>query len=432
MSEPKVKFIVKDFRAVANAEIGLDGISVLTGENGCGKSTISKLVYYSLQSVIDIDGEILGYFQDKSRQIKNTIRKINSEFPDLFSFKNSVPVKPLKKIDFKELRNNLGNRVQAQNIDRLNFILAETLMPELYSYNQHLGEILCIENDSSNKENLKDELFELLDELNLSIYIKEKEIYGLKSAVHIVINSLSEKFSQKNIHFKLFEFGSEIINERENKILPIHSLEEVIYYDTPFVIDQDPPPYVRYLDDIHFKLRYTSNNIKNTNSSIPNSELFLNEFEVIWDSKSSTFKYVRKDNQEFDLSESATGVKSFGIIKLLLQNGYLNNKTLLIIDEPEAHLHPQWIVEYARLIVLLHKELGVKFLISSHNPDMISAIKYIAEKEQIDKKINFYLAEKTADNEFKYNFVNLNTNIEPIFESFNIALDRIDEYGAVE
>ena len=35
----------------------------------------------------------------------------------------------------------------------------------------------------------------------------------------------------------------------------------------------------------------------------------------------------------------------------------------MIIDEPEAHLHPQWIVEYARLIVLLHKKLVLNFLL---------------------------------------------------------------------
>lgn len=48
MPEPKVKFVVNNFRAVAHAEIALDGIFVLTGENGCGKSSISKLVYYTI------------------------------------------------------------------------------------------------------------------------------------------------------------------------------------------------------------------------------------------------------------------------------------------------------------------------------------------------------------------------------------------------
>jgi len=67
----------------------------------------------------------------------------------------------------------------------------------------------------------------------------------------------------------------------------------------------------------------------------------------------------------------------------------LSRLDLLIIDEPEAHLHPQWIVEYARILVLLNKKLGVKFMIASHNPDMVSALRYISEKEEILQNVHF-------------------------------------------
>lgn len=106
----------------------------------------------------------------------------------------------------------------------------------------------------------------------------------------------------------------------------------------------------------------------------------------------------------------------------------MNEKTLLILDEPEAHLHPQWIVEYARIIVMLNKDLGVRFMIASHNPDMVSALRYISEKENTLQNLRFYLAEKTEDRE-QYNYKNLETDIEPVFQTFNIALDRINQYG---
>jgi len=107
----------------------------------------------------------------------------------------------------------------------------------------------------------------------------------------------------------------------------------------------------------------------------------------------------------------------------------MSGNTFLIIDEPEVHLHPQWVVEYARLIVLLNKYLGVKFLVASHNPDMVSAIKYISVKEQVSNVLNFYLAELADSNEESYRYRNLGLDINPIFESFNIALDRINLYG---
>lgn len=106
--------------------------------------------------------------------------------------------------------------------------------------------------------------------------------------------------------------------------------------------------------------------------------------------------------------------------------------TLLIIDEPEAHLHPQWIVEYARMIVLLHKEIGVKFFVASHSTDMISAIRCIAAKEEVQDKLNFYLAEDSEGTPYEYTYRDLGLDIDPIFKSFNKSLDKIDEYGVCE
>lgn len=143
---------------------------------------------------------------------------------------------------------------------------------------------------------------------------------------------------------------------------------------------------------------------------------------------SKSFIYQRKDGKRFNLLDCATGLKSFSMIQMLVQNGFISKRTLLIIDEPEAHLHPQWVVEYARLLVLLNKHTGCKFLIASHHPDMISALKYISKAEGIQDNFNLYFAEE-SDEEYKYNFENQNGSLEKVFESLNIGLDKIEEYG---
>ncbi|MBR2199750.1 MAG: AAA family ATPase [Bacteroidales bacterium] len=100
---------------------------------------------------------------------------------------------------------------------------------------------------------------------------------------------------------------------------------------------------------------------------------------------------------------------------------------MLILDEPESHLHPQWIVEYANLIVLLQKQLGTKFFIATHSTDMVSAIRYIAEKEDCLKNVSFYLADELQNG--KYSYKDLQNDIEPIFESFNKSYAKLDEYA---
>ena len=72
------------------------------------------------------------------------------------------------------------------------------------------------------------------------------------------------------------------------------------------------------------------------------------------------FTFKRNDGSVFNLLDCATGIKSFSILQLLIKNGAINDKTLLIIDEPESNLHPQWIIEYARVIVMLNKHFGIK------------------------------------------------------------------------
>ena len=99
----------------------------------------------------------------------------------------------------------------------------------------------------------------------------------------------------------------------------------------------------------------------------------------------------------------------------------------LIIDEPETHLHPQWIVEYARLIVLLNKQLKIKFFLASHSADMVSAVRYFAEKEGISHDVNFYQA-NSVNNTYMYAFENLKFDIEPIFNSFNQSFDIVNKY----
>ena len=139
--------------------------------------------------------------------------------------------------------------------------------------------------------------------------------------------------------------------------------------------------------------------------------------------------YTRKsDNLTIKLENAATGIKTFAYIEQLLRKGYLTNRTVLIIDEPEAHLHPQWIVEFARLLVLLNKEIGLKIMVASHDPDMVSAIRYVSEAEGTLDNTNFYIAEQNGNSQ-TYTYKDLGNDIEPIFVSFNKSYELIEKYG---
>ena len=131
-------------------------------------------------------------------------------------------------------------------------------------------------------------------------------------------------------------------------------------------------------------------------------EDLLVEFEKIFNA--AKFKYNQSDNRlkyqindnakELEISNIASGCKSFGILYILLKTGVITKDSLIILDEPENHLHPEWQIKYAEIICKMVKN-GFYVLLTSHSPYMIQALRTYSEKEDIfDKKVNFYFASK--------------------------------------
>jgi len=131
--------------------------------------------------------------------------------------------------------------------------------------------------------------------------------------------------------------------------------------------------------------------------------------------------YFDKQGERIELVNTATGIKYFGIFQVLSQNNYLNENTVLVLDEPEVHLHPKWQLEMAKIIVELVKN-GVKILVNSHSPYMIEALERYAEKAEVPA--DFYLAEdgiidKVEDNNSK--------TLAKIFHKFSAPYETFNQ-----
>jgi len=157
----------------------------------------------------------------------------------------------------------------------------------------------------------------------------------------------------------------------------------------PFIASQNPLdiyidyPYVAW--DLFLK-SYNKSQFKPKLDSDDLFDFIENVVKGFWifDKEKKEWRFV-KNKRSFQVNNVAMGIKQFGIIEILLKNGYISKSRILIIDEPEVHLHPKWQIEYAKLIVELVKR-GVKVLITSHSPFFIETI------ENLYKDTNFYLA----------------------------------------
>lgn len=162
----------------------------------------------------------------------------------------------------------------------------------------------------------------------------------------------------------------------------------------------------------------------NTNLIYKNIEEVIGG-RVFYDKSKDEILYEKYalENRILKMEKTSNGIKMFGFLQILLLNGTIKEGSILILDEPEVHLHPKWQLKYAKVIVELVNN-GVRIVVNSHSPYMIEALKRYSKIENIEDKTNFYLAYDGYINQIeKSNPLTL----EKIFEKLSEPFDTFDK-----
>lgn len=435
----KYRFKIQNYHAIKEADIAIDGITVIAGPNGSGKSTLSRWLYYVIDTITDFDGYLLTDFRENIKELLITLYRIRMEVS--LGRRTSSDVLPLPQIDMDAISS-------VNNIDQIPLIV-ERLHVLVSDYSKVILDYLQSDRISDAKKNRilrflsKDDsqtdIYSTIEgfsvSLNQKLDLLQKHVVARsylrnrEDAVNFIHDILNE---EDNVPANV-ELSEDNVNVWDKRLGTLLGIDQVIYIDTPMPFELSDIKNNIFLKRLYDRMTVPSKAL------MPAQKKLLQRISLILSGQIALRKnlfeddklyYERKDGKlSLPLDKLATGMKTFAYLFQLLKNGCLNDKTVLMVDEPEVHLHPQWVVQYAHIVVLLHKMLGVKIVLASHNPDFVAAIYAISKKEKVADKTNFYLSKKIDGSSYEYEFEPLGNNIDPIFESFNLALTRIQQYG---
>lgn len=233
-----------------------------------------------------------------------------------------------------------------------------------------------------------------------------------KTVFHSQMNSLQNEDSTAKLKLEIKGKEIELLFQKDRCVdytLGLHLLSNVIYIDNPFIIDKLSSDEVLDMMGQLLKesliLGFHNDVMENIFGSILAKEKLSEIYKILGEvvngkiqEKNEKFYFYAEDmNQPISIENLSTGLKSFVVLKMLIENGRLEEKDVLILDEPEIHLHPKWQIVYAELIVLLQKYFDLSIIVTTHSPYFLDAIDLYSVKHGLKEKVNYYLSSIVED-----------------------------------
>ena len=389
-----MKLSIRNVGKLKEADVEINGITVITGENDTGKSTVGKVLwsvfnsFYKVYEQIEkeridfVNEQIYSYVRnlDKSDNVKKKTLDMAIDIIQNYSiyYRNEENIKNYITEKFKE--NNYF--VDAKVIEELTGDLYVVLGIKSIEI---ISSVIEQKLSTEFHDEIKNKNTESQEETSVELYIRNKILnFNIEEGINV---------------------AGEFVENLKGDIDDFDLATEAVFIDNPFIIDDIENIFEQkkknYRQHLVSKLYYNRN--ENTVK-----KMYVNEkLEKIYKKLNSiasgkiTIKnldvYYKDSEIEINAKNLSTGLKTFAIIKMLLQNGTLEENGTIILDEPEIHLHPEWQLKFAELIVLLQKEFGMHILLTTHSPYFLNAIEVFSERHKIDDKCKYYVAENEGN-----------------------------------
>jgi len=407
-----MKIKLQNIGIIEEADINIEGITLIAGQNDSGKSTIGKILYCVIK----------GFNQSENLFQENKNRMVAYFYQDVLKELKKNWKDNITEYQIKQISDDWINKIEELiSSDPIPDDIKKTILNKIsYLKKYFKKEYNTVEQKQDEIESwIRSEIIKLPNIFNDQNYDFKIELEDLLG--NATIENPFKAISTEAIYIKL-----------DNNLETYY--KEAYYIESPLVIDESLQRFVGkdtsqgYTRSRQEELAKSLSNptasdtldyskVYGEISEIINGEITIDLLEGV--------RY-KKNGQEVNIKNTAVGIKSFGIIQLLLKNNRLNNRTLLIIDEPEVHLHPTWQIKYAEILVKLSKDFDIPMVFNSHSPYFIEALEAYSKKYQYEKSTNFYFSKKNEDG-LSSKIIDVTKDITPILSSISEAFYKIQD-----
>lgn len=346
-SADNIRLRGKNIGPFESFDMMIPSVTLIAGENGTGKSTISKSLYMLMNANRSIEALIENERKDLFKNLKSD---------------QGYPYSP------NFLSENFGYQMEFNRLSLLN-IPFQKMRPELR--NTIIKRLLSAEFSSQVLRN----------------GTKEGSISAEADSLHSSIDISSEDY----------KFVSDISAD-----------SSVLYFDTVGFIEQAykrNQSIINHQNGTYQQLQKAIEDIKSNQESLF-SELDRNKMiktfgDKLHDIIGGRFDYNPDDKSyyyeskgiKYSLDNVASGVKAFSALDLFIKYGVIMDDSTIILDEPETNLHPLWQVRFAELLVSLSENTGIRVVVNSHSPFFIEALELCCSRKLNKDDYRLYFTE---------------------------------------
>jgi predicted ATP-dependent endonuclease of OLD family len=415
---------------ISDSTIIIDGLTIITGENNSGKTTVGKTLYSIVSAVENLQ-------QSAFVDIRNyAVRAINRAFNNielyryarfgLFEINKRTKISNISSVFYFEQPENIEDILSA-----INEKIKELKNCSEKDIDKFFEEWHIDENQNTKKRLVSNfmkkrtEVIKALDEVGknlqtdpkLAKYTNAKIITTLKKEFYNQIRGINNESKESRIRlsnedesfYDIKLSDNELCGKKE--IFLTQAFDSSLFVDDVVVIDEmsearknrnylqneDNASYDDFLSHLPNKIHREKllDKLINNNNSFEEGIYKKAAEKVIKCMKEASLGQMAFVENKYlinglDIRNLAMGSKMFLIIKTLMEGGHCGSKTLLVLDEPESHLHPEWQNIFAETIVLLVKYLKTKVVITTHSPNFLLAIDVFSKKHKMREVTHFY------------------------------------------